>query len=495
MKKLQKHFWLILAVAALIAMAISFTIGLSQSVWFDEAYSLIIAKRPISKLIGLTAVDVHPPLYYLLLKGWASVFGWAEPVLRSLSVLFLGGTIIFAGLLMKKLFDKRTAIITLPFIVFSPFLLRYGFELRMYSLAALICIAATYVLICALESKKDYKIWGLYALLVALGVYTHYYTVLLWTAHLIWLAWQDVVGKKPIIKSPWLKAYIASIILFIPWLPAIYYQVANGVLASVVQPMTIENLVGIVSFGFLYRPIWGLDAALSVVVMLVILAINYLSKQTIKLSDKKIKAKIMLLVMYIVIPVVFLTIVGLVRPMYLERYMAHVIIGGYLFIGVAFAILLKRKNNIAKIVYIFLICVMMLGVVQLGDVGNFSFQRLQHPKTREATATVNCDGNTAILADSPYVAVEIDYYLSSDCPVYFYSDNARLGGGYAPLADSDFRLADTVSQLAGFEEIHYLYYGDSKLQMPESMNSVSKHEYGKLNVEKFQSSHLTDSVE
>lgn len=485
MKKLQKHFWLVLGLAAVFAMLASFIIGLYQSVWFDEAYSLIIAKRPVGQLVSLTAADVHPPLYYLLLKGWASIFGWSEPVLRSLSALFLGVTVVFAGLLIKKLFDKRTAIVSLPFIALSPFLLRYGFELRMYSLAALICIAATYVLVCALESKKDYRIWGLYAVLVALGVYTHYYTVLLWTAHLAWLVWQSIINKKTIIKSPWLKAYLASILLFLPWFPAIYYQVANGVLASVVQPMTIDNLVGIISFAFLYRPVWQLDALLSVTVMLIIITIHYLLTKAMKGLDKKMKQSVVLLASYVVVPVIFLTIVGLVRPMYLERYLAHVIVGVYMLIGVAFAILLKRKNTIIKVLYVFLVSTMIAGVIQLGHVGNYSFQRLQHPKTKEATATVNCDNNSAILAASPYVAVEIDYYFPN-CPIYFYSESSKLGGGYAPLSESEFRLTDTASQLVSFDTVYYLYYSEPKLQMPEGMMSVKKQDYGKLNVEKYQ---------
>jgi uncharacterized membrane protein len=397
----------------------------------------------------------------------------------------LGGTVFFAGILIKKLFDKRTAIITLPFIALSPFLLRYGFELRMYSLSALICIAATYVLVCALESKKDYKIWGLYAILVALGVYTHYYTVLLWTAHLVWLIWQSPSNKQSIIKSPWIKAYLFSVILFIPWMSAIYYQIVNGALASVVQSMTIDNLVGIVSFAFLYQPVWQLSALSSLIIMIIVIIIHYLSRQVIRFSDKETKRKLMLLVMYLVVPVIFLTVVGLIRPMYLERYLVHVILGGYMFIGVSLSILLKKKNLQAKVIYVFLMCMLLVGVFHLDSVGNFSFQGLQHPETKYISTMVNCDNNSAILAADPYTATEIDYYFS-DCPIYFYSDNSSLGGGYAPIADSDLRLTDTATQLDGFTTIYYVYYDTPKLQMPVDMESVEVQKFGTVNVEKYQ---------
>lgn len=68
--------WLIIAVPV-VAAALSLWIGLRQSVWFDEAYSIMVAKRSASEIIRLSALDTHPPLYYLILKIWANVFGWS----------------------------------------------------------------------------------------------------------------------------------------------------------------------------------------------------------------------------------------------------------------------------------------------------------------------------------------------------------------------------------------------------------------------------------
>ncbi|HEY5695459.1 MAG TPA: hypothetical protein VIQ80_01340, partial [Candidatus Saccharimonadales bacterium] len=69
-RSLEKYFIPTLIVVALGAMVISLMIGLAQSVWFDEAYSIMLAKQPILNLIHLTSADTHPPFYYLLLKGW-----------------------------------------------------------------------------------------------------------------------------------------------------------------------------------------------------------------------------------------------------------------------------------------------------------------------------------------------------------------------------------------------------------------------------------------
>jgi len=42
-------------------------------------------------MLRLTALDTHPPFYYLILKMWGNLFGWGELALRSLSAIFMAG--------------------------------------------------------------------------------------------------------------------------------------------------------------------------------------------------------------------------------------------------------------------------------------------------------------------------------------------------------------------------------------------------------------------
>ena len=483
----KRHFILVLIITAVISMAISLSIGLRQSVWFDEAYSIMLARQPLSQLMHLTSVDTHPPAYYLLLSGWGNLFGWGEFALRSLSVLTMGGAIIFAGLLTRKMFGIRTALYSLPFVMLAPFLLRYGFEIRMYSLASLIGIAATYVLICAIEAKDKRRLWlyVLYALLVALGVYTLYYTVLLWAAHLTWLLWRNFSKKESVLKSDWAKAYLLSIVLFLPWMPTFVHQITNGALAPISQSMTLDNFFGIISFSFLYRPVWQLDALLSLIILFVITMLGNVSVRAFKIADKKQKPYLFLLALYILVPVIALTLVGLVHPMYVERYLAHVLIGASLFIGVSLVLVMDKTKLFHKIYGLALIFVMVLGIVQLADVGNYNFQRLQHPAINQvADRITTCDSNTAVYAADPYVAIELSYYLPK-CQINFFSDTASLGGGYAGLSNSALRIAKPAAELATKRAIYYVYYGDAKLTMPASFVSTKKETDGSLVVEYF----------
>lgn len=486
-KKFENHFLLTVLVGAFIAMSICFIIGSMQSVWFDEAYSILIAKQPIDSLMHLTAVDTHPPFYYLLLKAWASVFGWGILSLRSLSVLSMGGAVVFAGLLIKKLFNKKIALASLPFVIFAPFLLRYGFEIRMYAFASLIGVIATYVLVSALESKNSKKMWylyGLYAILVALGVYTLYYLVLLWIAHLVWLIWRSGENKESIIRSNWLKAYCASVILFLPWFPTFFNQITNGALAPISQSMTISNLIGIVSFSFLYQPAWQLGAIYSLLIIFVIVVICYVSSRAYRLSDKKFRSNLTLLAMYVAIPVVALTLVGLFRPMYVERYLSHVLIGGMMFIGVTVAIVSEKSKRYGKLIFLSLLAIMLLGIGQLAQIGNYNFQRMQSIALEPAVNDIKWGNGIVVLAASPYEAIELSYYIPK-CVIHFYSDSVKQGGGYHIMSESKNRVVSPDTELVGAKTIYYVYYGKANLKMPSNLTLTTHQKFDTLSVDKY----------
>lgn len=482
--QLERYFVPVIIVGVLIAMGISLAIGLSQSVWFDEAYSIIVAKQPVNELLHLTAVDTHPPLYYLLLKGWATLFGWSELALRSLSVIAMGGAVAMGALLVRRLFGLRAALITLPFIVFAPFLLRYGFEIRMYALASFMGVAATYILVRALQARdrqEELRLYLIYALLVAMGVYTLYYTVLLWLAHFAWLFWNTRREKKLVLKSPWFIAFCGSAALFLPWLPTFISQVGNGALAAISQPLTIDNMAGIVSFMFVYQPAWQLSALTSLLVLFVIVAVSILAVKAWVNTDRKQRTNLSLIVAYIMVPITILALVSIAKPMYVERYLAHVLIAGSMFVGVVVALALAKKpSKKLMILGSGLLAAMLIGVIQLAQVGNYNFQRLQSPAIKQLASTIDCARGTTVFAADPYVAIELDYYLPS-CQIRFYSETVSLGGGYAPLSNNTLHVSDPTKELANSRKVVYVYYDTQKLTMPSNLIESSSVSYGSLN--------------
>ena len=70
-------------------------INLNQSLWLDEAIGALVVKDMnfIDIATKFAVADNHPPLYYLMLSLWTSIFGYSEISLRMPSVFFGVGII------------------------------------------------------------------------------------------------------------------------------------------------------------------------------------------------------------------------------------------------------------------------------------------------------------------------------------------------------------------------------------------------------------------
>lgn len=150
---------------------------LVASFWRDEAFSYLMAKQSILSLLWSTAHDSNPPLYYLLLKAWMTVFGTSELALRSLSLIFFWATVYLVYKILREQFHltEKKSCWYLLLVVLNPLLHYYAFEARMYTMMAFFGTALFYLLV-----KKNYS---LYALTAVLALLTHYFLVFILAFH------------------------------------------------------------------------------------------------------------------------------------------------------------------------------------------------------------------------------------------------------------------------------------------------------------------------
>ena len=434
--------WPVLLVAAMVAVfALVMFVGLGQSIWFDEGYSLQLAKRPVGELLALTAVDAHPPLYYLLLKAWAGIFGWSEWALRALGATLAALTIPAVYLLVRKLFTVRLAVAILPLMVLAPFFLRYGYELRMYALAGLIGVLATLALVYARSSNKKSH-WLVYAALVALGMYTLYMMIAVWIAHVVWLLIEDVRAKKNILKQPWVYAFVGAVLLFAAYIPTFFYQFTHSALPGVGYQVTLTKVVDIVTMLFLYTPDWKVNALISLALGVYIVA---LVRSLIHVYQKtEYKKSLRIVIVMAVVPIMFFMLLSLSPdPVYINRYLAHVIVFFYLLVAVTVGLYWRVGSRPRAVALtIATIAVLAFGVVQLKTTGNLNFERLQLPMTSSLSKAVDCN-NSITVADDPYTYIDSAYYFEN-CNFRFFSQNpVEKKGGYAPLFDSQERVSSS----------------------------------------------------
>ncbi|MBN1135990.1 MAG: glycosyltransferase family 39 protein [Anaerolineae bacterium] len=141
------------------------------SFWLDEGYSAFAAGLPLPDLLQFVASRAHPPLYFLLLHGWAWL-GQADFVLRFLSVLWgvVGVAALYA--LGRRLLGRRIGLLAALLLAVSPMHVWHSQDARMYSQLFALAVLSTYLLVRAVDEGR-LRYWLGYALLATLFFYTH----------------------------------------------------------------------------------------------------------------------------------------------------------------------------------------------------------------------------------------------------------------------------------------------------------------------------------
>ncbi len=182
--------------------------------------------------------DVHPPFYFLLLNLWGRAEGDSVFALRVPSALaaMIGLAATYA--VGKHLFDRRTGIFAVIVLATASFFVYYAREARMYML--LLALAALSMgLYLRWRDRPSWLRTLLYALSIALMLYTHYAGALVVATQIIHLALTGLIPKNPVQKrlrfyARLLIPYVLALMLFAPWLPIFLTQMKanpNGPLA------------------------------------------------------------------------------------------------------------------------------------------------------------------------------------------------------------------------------------------------------------------------
>lgn len=203
---------------------------LVSSFWRDEAFSYLMAKQPLFSLLWSTAHDSNPPLYYLLLKVWMTIFGTSELALRSLSFIFFWATIylVFKILHEQLHLSAKKSYWYLLLVILNPLLHYYAFEARMYTMMAFLGTALFYLL-----SKKNYS---LYAISAVLALLTHYFLALILAFHFVYM----VILHRHEWKL-YIRPLLRAMVWYIPWIGVVLFARPPVVQQFWILPMTLNE--------------------------------------------------------------------------------------------------------------------------------------------------------------------------------------------------------------------------------------------------------------
>ncbi len=211
----------------------------AQSFWNDEGNSARLSERSVRLIIEGAASDIHPPLYYLILRGWRELAGETEFGLRAFSA-FTGVLTVAVTMALAKEVEARARgkgmVLALCssssfaglLTAVSPPLIYYSQETRMYALLAFWAVLSTWLLFRIHNSQFIIHYSLFYFLTLAAGLYTHYFfpAVILGHAILV-LVWQRQTAPSLRRLAVWAGMVLAALLLYLPWLPIFLNQLGG----------------------------------------------------------------------------------------------------------------------------------------------------------------------------------------------------------------------------------------------------------------------------
>ena len=464
----MQHIGILFFAAAIYCLIRSITLSLTTDIWYDELFTMEFSTRPVKELIGLTARDVHPPLYYMIVRfflllcnslgliGSGPMQLGAESVAKIVSILPFFILMIYAATTIRKRFGIAAAGMFSFAIVTMPQMPEYTTEIRMYSWAVLLVTLAMlhgFNLLCCIlgKGKEGWDIPDGIMLWIcsAAAAYTHYYAAfcigIIYGILIVWMLVHYIrVAKKKTDSKISLKAAATLIVAlnltiasYIPWASVVLSQVGAVKANYWIQPVGIRSLGSAVKY--LFKGYFNNDVIGVVTAVMFFVLITFLFVRTvIRTVKEKELADGLTLFSLSILPLVVLT--GLIasfllRPVFVNRYMIPAYGCFWLAVSIMASVeidrVYKREKGqlIGKIAGVALAVLMILvGAVDFkAFVGNEEYRMVNIEKTLEMLDGISND--TIIISNFEHVQGLLSYYLNKgdeEYKVYLYGSEPEV---------------------------------------------------------------------
>jgi mannosyltransferase len=303
-----------------------------QSLWYDEAFSLAVARAdwPIFWAALLTD-GVHPPGYYLALKAALALFGSSEFALRFMSVVAGTLAVPLMDRLGRALGGRRWGMAAALLLAINPFALWYAQEARMYSLLLCLIIAGGYAFR-RLLARPGLGTWLGLCLISALSFLVHYFAFVFSLVQFVYLV--ITLRRTHRALRWWATAQALASVPFLAWGIAIATREGRNFGIGWIHPPTLLDLPLTLSnlALTLYDPtqLWawaGLTLLLAAVVAGIAMGVKagafvpIWSSDSSGPGDRLLSTPYFYLLTWLVVPIIFTWLFSMRLPLYVDRFL------------------------------------------------------------------------------------------------------------------------------------------------------------------------------
>lgn len=234
----------------------------SQDIWYDELFTVSMAEHSYGELIRFTAADVHPPLYYIIVKFFAELCKLIMPGAGTVIPAKLVSALPYVLLLVYSVtwIRKRWGIFTGGLFLFCvtamPQLPAYTVEVRMYGWALLFVTAAFWHAQGCLTENRRYLHGSALVLYGLAAAYTQYFAAVAVGMVYLYLLVMFLCRDRSRLRE-WFCYAAISVVGYVPWLFVLAGQISAVRENYWILPLTWRSLGGCVKF--LMKPAFAND--------------------------------------------------------------------------------------------------------------------------------------------------------------------------------------------------------------------------------------------
>jgi mannosyltransferase len=211
----------------IVCLLLAFTIRLyhldAQPIWVDEGISLHLATSSVVEIITNRAANIHPPLYFFLLKAWVTLTGTDLFSARFFSVMSSLLQVATIYTVTRHWLNRSTAQVAALLTTISPLSIIHAQETRTYALLPVIYLALLAVAHRLVQKPGPHRrtTWLFLGIIQTIGLYLHYTTLFLVAYAGCWLLFSFWKEKRWANLRRWLATQLLVALAGLPWLMAV----------------------------------------------------------------------------------------------------------------------------------------------------------------------------------------------------------------------------------------------------------------------------------
>ncbi|MEM6314418.1 MAG: glycosyltransferase family 39 protein [Planctomycetota bacterium] len=244
-------WWLGLALLAVLATAVRLPGLTGDGFWFDELLTAEYAAgggdvtlhlphdqwiTPVPRPTELgrhpvwaiwTGLDgtVHPPLFYMAARGWASVFGATDVGYRSWSLTCSVAGVLVLAAIVCRLHGRKAGLVAGLLLALSAPQIYFGHDAKHYPQAQLTLLLAAWVAALGVASGRfTWARSALLAMLLTAAPLTHYFTIGAAVAIGGWAMWRSGDAWRRVVTC----GVVAALVGGLAWLPQMLRARGHG---------------------------------------------------------------------------------------------------------------------------------------------------------------------------------------------------------------------------------------------------------------------------